>query len=146
MNSHASHGHDRKESNLAPLIHVQPPNQKHRQNGKSKVANDAERAIKIRKGNDDLNVETGPLRKVLVPEEIDGRALEECDEEENDAGKDGDGHDAPDDELVDSTDGDAEEEVADGDLGGDHGAAVPEVAEPPVLKSSVNESVMVEEG
>lgn len=71
---------------------------------------------------------------VLVPEEGDGIALEHGDEEEDDAGEDGGDDDAVDDPDVDAADGDAEEEVGDGDFGGDHGYAVPEVAEPPVLR------------
>lgn len=132
-NLHASHGYDGNKRKLGPSIHVQVPDEHSWEDGKGQVADDAEDAVDVSQGHDDFDIDTGP-GLVLVPEEGDGVALEHGDEEEDDAGEDGGDDDAVDDPDVDPADGDAEEEVGDGDFGGYHGYAVPEVAEPPVLR------------
>jgi hypothetical protein len=61
----------------------------------------------------------------LVPEEGNGLALKEGDKEEDNSGADGDGHNAVDNPDVELSDRDSEEEVTDGDFGGNHCEAVP---------------------
>ena len=59
--------------------------------------------------------------------------MEKSDEEEDEAAENVEAHDGVDDPFVDGLGGDAEEEYADGQLCCNHGPAVADVAEPPVL-------------
>lgn len=124
MNLHASHRHDGNESQLALSIHIQRPNERQRQKREREITNDAEGTVEVGEGDDNLHGNAVTIQ-VRVPKEFDGRALEKGDKKEDDARKDGDEHDAVNDPDVDSSDGDAQEEPANGYFRGDHRCAIP---------------------
>lgn len=106
--------------------------QEGRQYRKREIRDDTEGAVEVCKSDDDLNVNASPVLR-FVPEVRDRMALKQRDEEENRAGDDRDEHGSVDDPGVNFSDGNAQEEAANRDLGGDHTAAVEEIAEPPAV-------------
>lgn len=129
---HASHKHNRNKRNLVRPLQIQLHNQNNRQKRKRKVTNQTAGAVQVRQRDNHIDIDAAALL-VLVPEEGLRVALEQSDEEEDHARDNCAGQDEPDCDDVGFADGDAEEEPADADFGGDHGGAVPHVAEPPVL-------------
>lgn len=133
--SHASHAQDGNRSQFGLPVHVEVPEQENRQDAKREVADGADGAVEIREAHDDVDIDAFALCSGhdLVPEIVDGSALEDGDEEEDDAGEDGEAHDGVDDPVVHLLHRQTEKHDADGDFGGNHGQAVGNIAQPPVL-------------
>lgn len=129
---HASHKHDRDQRKLGLVVHLKLHDEYNREYRKRKVADDAKSTVYVGEGDDDVDVDAASVL-VLVPEKGNGVALERGDEQEANARDDTERHDDEDDPVVNLLDGDAEKEVSDGDFGENHGDAVPDVAEVPVL-------------
>lgn len=132
---HAGHGHDGNQRNLCLAVHLELPDQNDGENRKGEVADDAESAVEIGEGDDDVHVDAVSVgcAGVLLPEEGDRLALKQSDEKEDDAGADGAEHDKVNDPDVDLSDGNSKQEPANGDFGRDHRQTVPEIAKPPEL-------------
>lgn len=125
---HASHAQNRDQQDPRLDRHVQPPDEKERQDGENKVANDRDGTVKECEADDDVHINTSAVCDVFVPEEADRVTLKQRDKEEDKSAEDSEAHGNVDDPLVEGFDGDAEKEEANGDLGRNHCPAVGDVA------------------
>lgn len=99
---HATHSQQRHQRHLRPPIQLQPHNDKRRQNRKREIRNDTESAIKVAQSNNNLDVDARSLLRVVpfLPVEGNGTALENSDEEEDNAYTEGYHHGAVDNPCV----------------------------------------------
>lgn len=80
-----------------------------------------------------MGVDALAIPRDAIPEIVDGRALEDGEEEEEQPDDNGDSHGDVEDHDVDAIDGDPEEGEDNGDLGQDAGENVEDLAEEPAL-------------
>lgn len=132
QNVHACHKHNRDQRNLGPAVHLKLHDERNRKQCKSEVADDTESTVYVGENDDDVDVYAGSISS-LVPEVRDRSALQHCNKEKDDAGDDGNQHDAANDPGVYPLDGDSQQEISDRDLCQDHRHAIPDVAKIPVL-------------
>lgn len=121
MHSQAPHAHKKDDCNLGPLFQLQIPDHKGRQDGKSKVCQDAGHTVHIGECHDDVHrhargrgVAFTSLVLILVPVMRNWVALEECDEKKSQTGEDGAHRGHVDYEAVKALRCDAEEEPGKG--------------------------------
>lgn len=98
--SHASHSQNWDQQRPSLYRHVQPPDEEKGKNSKSKVADNGDGAVQEGEANDDIHVDAIAALDCSVPEESDGCALEESDEEEYESGENGKAHGDEDDPFV----------------------------------------------
>jgi hypothetical protein len=90
--------------------------------------------VAISRAGDNLASDTGSARHELIPEEGDGVALEDDEEEVVDAEEDVEHHDGADDPDVGFLDGDAVQKDSDGELDECAADVVVDFTPPPELK------------
>lgn len=115
--SHCSNRQNHRHNNLSPRIHLQIPNQEHRNDTQCPICCTRNRRIDISRINGDGRVDTGPFSAGVLRPEVSGRSALKDEEEEVECAVNldhGDGR--PDDDFVDSRYGDAEEENGNAEL------------------------------
>lgn len=91
MDLHATHAQKRNQSQFSPSLHLQAPDKEDRKKRKREIGNDSKDAVHESERDDNVGIETLAIL-IAVPEVRDGVTLEESDEEEDDASKNGEGH------------------------------------------------------
>lgn len=113
---HAPYTQNAHNRQLRPAIHLQIPYEKHRQQADGEVCERRARTIHVCDVDKDVNVQTRPGLGMSVPKKVDGAALENGEEEEEQSDYDGQRHGAVEDDDMDAKDGDPEEGDDDGYL------------------------------
>ena len=135
IHEHATNAQNPDNGTLVARVHAQIPDQRHREQSNGQIGDG--RANTVQVGDVDQNVVTDTLARGArlrpVPEEVDGGALEDGEEEKDGAHDRGQDHGGVKNVGVDAVHGDAEQGDDDRDLGGDTCQDVEELSNPPAL-------------
>lgn len=120
---HATDTQNNGHGTLSAEIHAQVPDQRHRKQSDSQVGNSGSDTVQVRDTGEGIFMHARAMSARLrpVPEIVDGGALENGDEEKDEANGSGQRHSGVEDVGVDARDSDSEEGDDDRDFGDDAG-------------------------